>query len=164
MNKNNLRKLVSIGAVLVVVMLLYGYFKSVNKVDREKTSSTQTETSETSVPSGDQLPAEYVVQKGDSLWNISEKAYGSGYNWVDIYSANKSLIKNPDVLLAGFKINLPKVEKKEITYQVKKGDNLWNIAAAYCGTGFDYPKIATANEIKNPNVIDPGKILKIVCN
>ena len=164
MNKNNLRRLVSIGAVVVVVMLLYGYFKSVNKVDREKTSSSQTEISDTEVPTGDQLPAEYVVKKGNSLWNISEQAYGSGYNWVDVYAANKTVIKNPDVLLAGSKITLPKVEKKEITYQVKKGDNLWNIAAAYCGSGFSYPKIASANQIKDAGVIDPGKILEIVCN
>ena len=164
MNKDNLRRLVSIGAVVVVVMVLYGYFKSVNKVDREQTSSSKTEVSETGVPSGEQLPAQYTVKKGDSLWNISEKAYGSGYNWVDVYAANKTVIKNPDVLLEGSKITLPKVEKKEITYQVRKGDNLWNIAAAYCGSGFDYPKIASANQISDANVIEPGKILKIVCN
>jgi len=122
------------------------------------------EISDTEVPTGDQLPAEYVVKKGNSLWNISEQAYGSGYNWVDVYAANKTVIKNPDVLLAGSKITLPKVEKKEITYQVKKGDNLWNIAAAYCGSGFSYPKIASANQIKDAGVIDPGKILEIVCN
>ena len=163
-NKNNLSKLIGLGAILLVVWLLWGYFKSVNKVDREQTSSAKTEVSETSVPTGSQLPADYVVQKGDSLWDISMKAYGSGYNWVDVYAANRSMIKNPDMLLAGTKITLPKVETKEITYQVKKGDNLWNIAAVYCGTGFGYTKIATANHINSPDVIEPGQMLKIVCN
>ncbi|PIZ98058.1 MAG: hypothetical protein COX78_03950, partial [Candidatus Levybacteria bacterium CG_4_10_14_0_2_um_filter_35_8] len=30
----------------------------------------------------------YEVKSGDNLWGIAEKEYGSGYNWVDIVSAN----------------------------------------------------------------------------
>ena len=35
----------------------------------------------------------YTVKKGDTLWKISRKFYGSGAKWKDIYNANKSIIE-----------------------------------------------------------------------
>lgn len=56
-----------------------------------------------------------------------------------------------------------KVEPKNNAryYVVKKGDTLWNIAKKYYGNGAQYTKIATANAIKNPNLIYPGQKLLI---
>lgn len=36
----------------------------------------------------------YVVKKGDCLWNIAKKFYGSGSKWKTIYNANKTVIEN----------------------------------------------------------------------
>lgn len=36
----------------------------------------------------------YVVKKGDCLWNISRKFYGTGAKWKTIYNANKAVIEN----------------------------------------------------------------------
>lgn len=36
----------------------------------------------------------YVVKKGDCLWNIAKKFYGSGSKWKVIYNANKTVIEN----------------------------------------------------------------------
>lgn len=50
------------------------------------------------------------------------------------------------------------------TYTVKKGDCLWNIAKAMCGSGTDYSKIYEANKGtigSNPNLIYPGQVLTI---
>lgn len=47
-----------------------------------------------------------------------------------------------------------------ITYTVKKGDSLWNIAKAYLGNGSKYTEIATLNNIKD-NFIYAGLTLKI---
>ncbi len=40
----------------------------------------------------------YRVQPGDSLWKISEKFYGNGNRWKEIYEANKDQIQNPDLI------------------------------------------------------------------
>lgn len=48
-----------------------------------------------------------------------------------------------------------------ITYTVMPGDNLWNIALYYYGDGADYPWIAAANHIANPNLIYPQQVFVI---
>ncbi len=49
----------------------------------------------------------YEVQVGDTLYDIAEIYYGHGRFSKDIYEANKSLIKNPDVLVVGWKLRIP---------------------------------------------------------
>lgn len=54
------------------------------------------------------------------------------------------------------------VQKEEIiNYVVKRGDTLWAISEKYLGSGSKYPQIAQENNIKNPNLIYPGQVLKI---
>lgn len=55
----------------------------------------------------------------------------------------------------------PPAAKAERTYKVKSGDTLWDIAAQYYGDGRQYMKIAKANNIANPNLINVGVVLKI---
>lgn len=64
------------------------------------------------------------------------------------------------------KIIETKVEREETkepakTYQVKKGDTLWNIAKKEFGAGIKYKDIAKLNNLPNPNLIYPGQILKL---
>ncbi|MEM6750077.1 MAG: LysM peptidoglycan-binding domain-containing protein [Planctomycetota bacterium] len=47
----------------------------------------------------------YTIQKGDKLWNIAKREYGSGQRWVDIAEANPDI--NPDKLPIGLTIVLP---------------------------------------------------------
>lgn len=47
------------------------------------------------------------------------------------------------------------------TYVVKKGDTLWAIAKQFYGDGNQYPKIAQASGIANPDLIHPGQQLTI---
>jgi len=54
-----------------------------------------------------QSSGEYVVKKGDSLWDISVSLYGNGYKWVDVWNLNKALIFDPDILKIGTKLALP---------------------------------------------------------
>ena len=49
----------------------------------------------------------YLVVKGDSLWNISVRAYGDGYQWSKLWKANKSVIKTPGKLVVGLRLEIP---------------------------------------------------------
>lgn len=48
----------------------------------------------------------YVVKKSDTLWAIAKKYYGSP-NYQKIYNANKSLIKNVNLIYPGQKFLIP---------------------------------------------------------
>jgi nucleoid-associated protein YgaU len=130
----------------------------------------------------------YIVTADDTLWNIAEKVYKSGYNWVDIARANK--LNNPGIIHKGDKLILPKVEQKIATvtttptksptvtptkekvstqtdkitgtsYTVVKNDTVWNIAVRAYGDGYKWTDIAQANNLQNPSLIHSGNKLKI---
>ncbi len=54
----------------------------------------------------------YIVKWGDWLSKLAEypNVYGKGQyrRWRDIYNANKNLIKDPDLILPGWKLKIPK--------------------------------------------------------
>jgi nucleoid-associated protein YgaU len=50
----------------------------------------------------------YVIEKGDSLWKIAEKAYGNGSKYTAIFDANREVITDPDKIFPGQKIRIPK--------------------------------------------------------
>jgi nucleoid-associated protein YgaU len=47
----------------------------------------------------------YTVSKGDSLWTISEKYYGTGFEWHKIADANA--ISNSDQIEEGMELSIP---------------------------------------------------------
>jgi nucleoid-associated protein YgaU len=53
--------------------------------------------------------AEFVlVQEGDTLWAIAERAYGSGARYTEIFEANREVIEDPDLIFPGQKLRIPK--------------------------------------------------------
>lgn len=53
-------------------------------------------------------------------------------------------------------------QKEDITvYTVKQGDTLWGICKRFLGDGSKYPQIAKLNDIKNPNLIKVGQVIKL---
>jgi len=159
LNEQNISMALGVIVVILVVGLLVSYFKSVNK--KGEVTSTSTTKVEEPVAGND-----YTVVAGDSLWTISEKAYGTGYNWTDVYAANKaSLDAHPNLLYVGTKLVLPKLEVKEpVSYTVAAGDNLWNISVKTCNDGYSWVKTANENKLANPNLLYVGQVLKISCN
>jgi nucleoid-associated protein YgaU len=48
----------------------------------------------------------YTVEKGDNLWEIAVRAYGDGYQWVEIASENG--LGNPDLIHPGNILTIPR--------------------------------------------------------
>ncbi|MGA2911388.1 MAG: LysM peptidoglycan-binding domain-containing protein [Candidatus Levyibacteriota bacterium] len=48
----------------------------------------------------------YTVVKGDYLWDIAVRAYGDGYQWVEIAKTNN--LTNPDLIFSGNVLQLPR--------------------------------------------------------
>ena len=154
-----------LGAIVIVIVgiLIVNYFK-----DRTSgtipVSSTQTSTKE------------HTVVKGETLWSIAEDSFGSGYNWVDIKSANGLKTETIEV---GQKLTIPDVSprkptstKKVVTitaaspitgdtYTVVKGDCLWKIAVRAYGDGYKWVAIAKANKLVNPGLIHSGNVFTL---
>lgn len=53
----------------------------------------------------------------------------------------------------------PKPKQSLNNYQVKEGDSLWMIAEATYGSGYNSVDIAKANNLPNPDLIEPGQNL-----
>lgn len=49
----------------------------------------------------------YTVKSGDCLWNIAKKFYGNGASYTKIYEANKNIIKNLNLIYAGWVLVIP---------------------------------------------------------
>ncbi len=151
--------------VIILAVLIFWFIKGNN--GNEMTQSNFTTEDEIA------KPTTYVVKEGDHLWSISEKMYGSGYNWVDIVSENK--LENPDSLYVGTKLTIPDVKPIKITeaqtigdgsinedtYKVVEGDCLWDISLRAYGDAYKWTELAKTNEIVNPDIINVGDTIKI---
>jgi len=146
------------------------------EVAQEKVGEVQVTVDEQGNKTPSQLQESVTVVKGDNLWTIALKNYGSGYNWVDIAKENK--LKNPGVITVGQTLKLPKVAVKEVkseamtaasvpnkieggSYTVVKDDNLWTISVRAYSDGYKWVEIARANKLANPSYIEVGQVLKL---
>lgn len=148
-----------------------------NTLSGENVSNTPA-VSDTASDNGSSTPAyvTYTVQRGDTLSAIA-KRYGCSVS--DIMVANKNLIKKPNLIYAGWQLNIPQNgtkgvsgstsdailpdDKKTTVYTVKQGDSLWLIARKH---GCSMAEIVALNSglIRNPKLIYAGWELKIPQN
>ena len=47
------------------------------------------------------------IERGDTLWHISQRTYGAGIRYTTIYNANKDQIRNPDLIYVGQVFKIP---------------------------------------------------------
>lgn len=167
--------LISLG-IFLVFLIVAGVliFTNQRKVSVSGIDNPPQNTATPSASPAPQTGQTYVVQEGDTLWSISEDAYKSGYNWVDIVEENN--IQNPDSVAAGTELMIPSVTPRapegeianaqteqaqpnvaEVT--VQEGDTLWSIATQVYGDGYAWSSIANANNLMNPNHIMVGQRL-----
>ena len=93
----------------------------------------------------------YTVQKGDSLWLISQKFNTTVPNIIDINNLTDLTIQINQKLL------VPKQEKIENTYIVKPGDTLWSISKKY---NIPVDKLKEKNTLSS-NLLSIGQELEI---
>lgn len=154
--------------VLVIGVLLYNFFSGRTKPENSSLEAAKTEQQKEKAG----FPKSYIVVSGDNLWIISEKNYNSGYKWVDLAKANN--LTNPDYLLEGQVLTLPQLSNPSIngngttsesitgeSYTVVEDDDLWDIAVRAYGDGYQWTKLASANQLVNPDLIHTGNILSI---
>jgi len=159
-----------IAVVVVIGILTVNYFRSKSSMEITQ-KAAHNEATQSAV-----LPATHTVVLGETLWDIANKTIGSGYNWVDIARANN--LANPDMLIAGTKLTIPAVPKREPIGQVSSdavrvqkptdgkhtvqaGESLWSISVDVYGTGFRWNDIATLNKLDNPDIIHAGNVLQL---
>jgi len=95
----------------------------------------------------------YIVKYGDTLWGIARR-FNTTVN--ELVEANN--IQNRNIIYIGQRIIIPRNKSEFIIYRVKYGDTLWSIARKFNTTILH---IVNLNNIKNPNLIYAGSILKI---
>ncbi|WP_277680014.1 LysM peptidoglycan-binding domain-containing protein [Gracilibacillus dipsosauri] len=94
----------------------------------------------------------------DLMVTISLKQYRPyGNKKVEIKQSSTSSTKKATVKKQRKAPSKPKVK----THKVVPGDTLWAIAKRYLGNGARYPELARINNIKNPNLIFPGQVIKL---
>jgi nucleoid-associated protein YgaU len=52
-------------------------------------------------------PVFHTVQKGENLWKIAEKHYGSGAKHAVIFEANRPMLSHPDKIYPGQVLRIP---------------------------------------------------------
>lgn len=105
------------------------------------------------IPNNNQI-INYIVKKGDTLSQIAYK-YGTTVNEI----ARLNNIKNVNLIYPCQILEIiPYYKNDYITYTVKYGDTLSQIAYKY---GTTVNSIVNLNNIQNPNLIFVGQILKI---
>ena len=62
---------------------------------------------EDNVAGGDGEPTFHTVEKGDTLWAISEKTLGNGARYEEIFEANKPMLSHPDKIYPGQMLRIP---------------------------------------------------------
>lgn len=182
LNESTVSMILGALVVIVVGVLIYNYFTSVDQGTPEILEPAE-ETVQLVEEDGKlvprNLPAKHTVAAGEHLWSIAERYYESGYNWVDI--ARENNLSRPDRITVGQELTIPRaavirpqaetqaaepVAQATISgasYTVVKGDSLWNIAVRAYQDGYKWPEIAKANAktVANPNLIEVGMVLKL---
>jgi len=103
LNESTISMILGALVIVVVGLLVINYFKGLEP-GSQLPDGIATE-------GNDSLPTSHVVQAGETLWDISETYYESGYNWIDIQEAND--LSNPNAITEGQSLVIPDVASRE---------------------------------------------------
>lgn len=170
-NESLVSLILGVIAVILLGLLAFNYFRVnrpqsvINEIPAEQEINGGEITEATSTIS---LPTTHTVKSGENLWNIAEKYYSSGFNYVDIAKENN--LSNPEEIEVGQKLTIPNVPSynpntltsiRGSSYTVVEGDNLWTISLRAYGDPYKYIEIAKDNKLTSPDFIHAGNVLSI---
>lgn len=189
-NSNQSKISMVLGALIVIIIgvLVFNYF---NRNNATLGPAQQTAQKENQDVTPDKLPGKYTVKEGDTLFIIAENYYKDGEKFTEIAKANNledpNQLETGKVLeipklgetkvaeassqptasveealgTGGGNTTIwgPKIEGNK--YTIVEGDWLSTISARAYGDIFAYERIAKANNIQNPDQIEPGTVLTI---
>lgn len=102
-----------LGVVVVIVAVLFGVSIVRQHNQTQQTSSLSTGPTPTVIASptpgttiSENGNTYYIVKSNDSLWDIAQKVYNDGYQWVKIAKANN--LTNPDMIFSGNVLTIPR--------------------------------------------------------
>lgn len=109
-NQSYLSLVLGLLIVFVIGILVFNYFKQAEP-SLGPSQNTQEETAQN--PSGDvspdNLPGNYTVKEGDTLFLIAENYYQDGFKYSEIVEANN--LPNENSIEVGQVLNIPKLEE-----------------------------------------------------
>ncbi|GGD96268.1 LysM peptidoglycan-binding domain-containing protein [Paenibacillus nasutitermitis] len=117
------------------------------------------------------LPATYLVQPGDTLYNISKQFYDSK-DYVELIAAQNKLKATED-LKAGSSLTIPALPKAKPgsgstakpqavkNHTVLEGETLSSISRTYYGSSKYAKTISEYNHVANSDTVKAGDVLKI---
>lgn len=172
--------------VLVIGILVFNYFNQ----GKSTLGPAQQIQSEEQDVSKENLPGKYTVKENDTLFTIAEKYYSDGNQYTEIAKANSltnpdqiekgQVLEIPKLELLAQASPVPSASPEEEalgtgggnttiwgpriegnTYTVVEGDWLSKIAGRAYGDIMAFDRIAKANNISNPDLIEPGMVLVI---
>jgi len=87
---------------------VYGWVNAAD-IEGASTATTKSTASVTTTRAATTAPKAktYTVKSGDSLWAITKKYTGNGAKYTQLYEANKSIIKDPNLIYVGQVLTLP---------------------------------------------------------
>jgi nucleoid-associated protein YgaU len=111
------------------------------------------------------LPKTWVLQYGECLWIVAgyEEIYGDPLKWPRLWRGNKVLVEDPDWVLAGWELKIPRTwPKKHMVIQdewLAKIAGYWEIYDDYR----QWPLLYEANKgsINDPDLIFPEQELVV---
>lgn len=93
-------------------------------------------------------------------WQYTDEGIISGINgYVDRDKFTKEIFLSETSYLPDVEVDIDQDDNQTIYYTVKRGDTLWQIARNY---GTTINRLVSDNNIKNPNLIYVGQVLKII--
>ncbi|HDS03288.1 MAG TPA: LysM peptidoglycan-binding domain-containing protein [Firmicutes bacterium] len=99
--------------ILVLAIFCAGFFVGCGAQGKKVSGVADEESQvldEAKYRSSEELPTTYLVEEGDKLWEIAEKAeiYGNQWQWPLVYDANRDILTGYDSLEEGMKLIIPR--------------------------------------------------------
>lgn len=148
---NNTKVYYAVGVVILLLILSFFLFRNKPEIEYSQTpqlieASTESGDNLTQKPENRDLNilpqtnniASHKIERGDNLWALATKYYGNPYLWPNIYRANESIMKNPDVLIEGHELSIPSLEGD--SKNLSENDN-YNIALGYLKAYLKYKEL-----------------------